>query len=250
MKGLKDKVAFITGGNSGIGKVTAIEFAKRGAKVVITARREEEGLSVVEEIKQMGGEAIFVKTDVSKEAEIENAVAKTIEIFGSLDFAFNNAGVNLPVKPIHEISEDEWDFVMDINLKGVWLCMKHELRQMLKQGNGAIVNMSSMGGLIGNPNVISSYLASKHGVIGMTKAAALEYATKNIRVNAVSPAVIETPILSTLSEEGLNAMRAAHPVGRLGKPEEVASAVLWLSSEGAGFVTGHTLVIDGGYSAQ
>ena len=250
MNGLKDKVVFITGGNSGIGKATAIEFAKAGCKVVIAARREKEGHTLVDEIAKTGGDAIFVSVDVTIENEVEKAIKATIDKYGRIDFAFNNAGVHLDFVPIHELKEELWDTIVDVNMKGVWLSMKYEIREMLKQKSGVIINMSSMGGLVGNPVVLSPYIASKHGVIGLTKNAALEYAQFGIRVNAISPAVIETEMIKTLPDEAIEPLRKAHPLQRLGKPEEVASAVLWLCSEGAGFVTGHTMVIDGGYSAQ
>ena len=250
MEGINGKVILITGGNSGIGKATAIELAKAGCKVSISGRREAEGTAVVKEIEQAGGIAMFVKMDVTKEEEVKTGIEKTIETFGSLDFAFNNAGVHFEHKPLHSLTEDMWDTIVDINMKGVWLSMKHEINYMLQQGHGAIVNMSSMGGLVGNPVVLAPYIAAKHGVIGLTKSAALEYATNNIRVNALSPAIIQTPMLSTLPEESIEPLRMAHPMQRLGTVKEVASAVMWLCSEGSGFVTGHTIPIDGGYYAQ
>jgi len=250
MKGIKDKVIFITGANSGLGYATAIEFAKAGAKIAFVARRESESKETLDALLKIGAEAIYIKADVACEDDIKNAIAKTVDTFGTIDFAFNNSGVNLGFSPLHEISEQDWDTVLDINLKGMWLSMKHEIPVMLKAGKGVIVNMSSMGGLVGNPVVPAHYIASKHAVIGITKQAALEYAKFNIRVNAISPAVIETPMVATLPEEAVEPLRLAHPMQRLGKPEEVANAVLWLCSEGAGFVTGHTLTIDGGYFAQ
>ncbi len=250
MKGLKEKVIFITGGNSGIGEATAIRFAEAGTKVVIAARREDEGNNVINEIFKNGGEAIFIKTDVTKALDVENAIKKTVQHFGSLDFAFNNAGIHLEHKKIHLLEEDIWDKIVDVNLKGTWLCMKYEINEMLKNGVGAIVNMSSMGGLVGNPVVLSPYIASKHGVIGLTKQAALEYATSGIRVNAVSPAVIKTSLIATLPKEAIEPLKMAHPLQRLGETNEVADTVMWLCSSGSSFITGHTIPIDGGYFAQ
>lgn len=250
MQGISGKTIFITGANSGLGKATAIEFAKAGANIAFTARREKESLETLKELKALGVEAIFIQTDVSIESQVINAINKTVEKFGTIDFAFNNAGINLGYTPIHEITDDDWSQVLDINLKGIFLCVKHEIPVMLKAGKGAIVNMSSMGGLVANSVVPAHYIAAKHGVIGITKQAAIEYSKFNIRVNAISPAVIETEMLATLPSESLEPFRKAHPIQRLGKPYEVASAVLWLCSEGAGFVTGHTMIIDGGYSAQ
>jgi NAD(P)-dependent dehydrogenase (short-subunit alcohol dehydrogenase family) len=247
-----NKVALITGGTAGIGRATAIAFAVEGAKVVITGRREKEGQEVVDEIAKTGGEAIFIKTDVAKAADVQAMVEKTVQAFGRLDYAFNNAGVEQALKPITEQTEEEFDFVTDINIKGVWLSMKHEIPAILQSGGGAIVNMSSIGGLVAAPGM-DIYVASKHAVIGLTKGVALAYAKKNIRVNAVSPGTIATEMFSrieTNNPEAGAAIKAAHPVGRAGTPEEVASTVLWLCSDGASFITGQTLAIDGGYTAQ
>ena len=245
------KVALVTGGNSGIGKATAIMFAKEGAKVVITARRVPEGKQTVEEIRKAGGEAIFVKTDVSVEAEVEAMVSKTVEAYGRLDCAFNNAGVGSAGGLIHESTSDEWDYVNDINLKGVWLCMKYEIAQMLEQGGGAIVNTASVAGLVGLRNG-SAYVAAKHGVVGLTRTAALEYAQQGIRVNAVCPGYIETPMTEGLRSdpERLASVIAREPIGRIGTPQEIAESVLWLCSDAASFVTGHAMAVDGGYVAQ
>ena len=247
---LHNKVALITGGTTGIGRDTAILFAKNGAKVVISGRRESEGNETISLVRAAGGDGLFVKSDVSKSADIQSLIQKTIEKFGRLDLAFNNAGVEGQWKPIIEQSEDDWDSVIDINLKGVWLCLKYEIQQMLKQGSGAIVNMSSVAGLMGAAGA-AVYVASKHGVIGLTRAAALECAAKGIRVNAVCPAVIETPMGERIfgAPEMNKFALGLHPIGRFGKPTEVAEAVLWMCSDRASFMTGQSLVLDGGFLA-
>src|SRR5277367_5648640 len=237
---LEGKTALVTGGTSGIGRDTAILFAKAGAKVVVAGRREVEGNESVELVRAAGGEALFVKADVSKAAEVENLVKKTVEKFSRLDVAFNNAGIEGKAVPIISQSEEDWDRTININLKGVWLCLKYEIRQMLKQGGGgAIVNMSSMAGLMGWAGA-ATYCASKHGVIGLTKAAALENARNRIRVNAVCPAVIETPMGERLfgAPEMKKYSLSLHPLGRFGTPMEIAEAVVWLCSDGASFMTG------------
>jgi NAD(P)-dependent dehydrogenase (short-subunit alcohol dehydrogenase family) len=248
---LQGKVVLVTGGTSGIGRDTAVLFAKAGAKVVIAGRREVEGKETVELVRVAGGEALFVKADVSKASEVEALVQKTVEKFGRLDIAFNNAGIEGIWVPITEQSEEDWDRTMDINLKGVWLCLKYEIRQMLKQGGGgAIVNMASAAGLVGLPGA-ATYSASKHGVIGLTKSAALENARKGIRVNVVCPAVIETPMAErAYSEPEFHKFAVGlHPIGRFGRAEEVAEAVLWMCSDRASFMTGQSLVLDGGLLA-
>ena len=245
----ESKVALVTGGNSGIGRAIASSFAEQGAKVVIAARRVADGEETVSMIRDAGGEAIFVATDVSKSSDVQAMVATCISEYGQIDFAVNNAGIEGTVMvPTADYEEEAWDRVIDINLKGVFLCMKYEIPEMLKQGKGAIVNMSSVAGLVGG-RVGVAYYASKHGVIGATKSAALEYATEGIRINAVCPAIIETPMVERgliNNEELAEKFRAAHPVGRFGQPEEVAAATLWLCSEGASFTTGHALPVDGG----
>ena len=248
---LRNKVALITGGTSGIGRDTAVLFAKQGAKVVITGRREAEGAETVNLIRAAGGEGLFVKSDVSKAADIQSMVQKTVEKFGRLDVAFNNAGVEGKWVPLIEQTEDNWDYVHNINLKGLWLSLKYEIQQMLKQGGGgAIVNMSSVAGLIGTPGA-GVYIASKHGVLGLTKTAALEYASLGIRVNAVCPAVIETAMADrAFSDPEVNKrIKAMHPIGRFGKPMEIAEAVLWMCSDRSSFMTGHEIVLDGGMLA-
>lgn len=248
---LLDKVALVTGGTSGIGRDTAVLFAKAGAKVVVAGRRELEGKETVDLIRAAGGEGLFVKADVAKTADVQAMVQKTVEKFGRLDVAFNNAGIEGIWVPIVEQAEEDFDRVIDINVKGVWLCLKYELQQMLKQGTGgAIVNMSSVAGLMGAA-AAATYVASKHAVIGLTRSAALETALKGIRVNAVCPAVIETAMAErAFGDPAANkAVLAHHPIGRFGKPLEIAEAVLWMCSSKASFMTGHYLVLDGGFLA-
>jgi NAD(P)-dependent dehydrogenase (short-subunit alcohol dehydrogenase family) len=250
-KDLQDKVVLVTGGTSGIGRESAILFAKAGAKVVIAGRREAEGQETVDLVRAAGGDGLFVKADVAKAAEVESLVQKTVQKFGRLDTAFNNAGIEGAWTPITEQTEEDWDRTIDINLKGVWLCLKYEIRQMLNQGSGgAIVNMSSVAGLMGSAGA-ATYCASKHGVIGLTKSAALENSRKNIRVNAVCPAVIETDMGERLFGAPDIRSRAIglHPIGRFGTPMEIAEAVVWMCSDRASFMTGQYLVLDGGLLA-
>ncbi len=246
----ENKVAIITGGSFGIGRAAAIAFAARGAKVVI-ADWIEDGETLTA-IKSKDGEAIFVKCDVSKDADVKNMVDKAVSQFGRLDFAFNNAGIEGLSAPTHECSEENWDKTIGVNLKGVWLCLKYEIMQMLKKGGGAIVNNASIAGLVGFTN-IPAYVASKHGVIGLTKNAALEYAKAKIRVNVVCPGVIKTPMIDRFtgkSKEVEKQFESMEPVGRLGQPEEVAEAVMWLCSDASSFVTGDSIPVDGGWTAQ
>ncbi len=245
---LADKVALVTGGSSGIGRATALAFAREGAKVVVADIAVEDGEETVRLIKERGGEAIFVPTDVSKASDVEALISRAVEAYSRLDCAFNNAGIAGSVgAPTADYPEEEWHSVLSVNLTGVWLCTRYEIRQMLKQGGGVIVNNASVAGLKGFP-LRSPYAASKHGVIGITQTAALEYAQAGIRINAVCPGWIRTP----MTEEALSdpQMReqiiAAEPIGRVGTPEEVAEAVVWLCSDRASFVTGHAMIVDGG----
>jgi len=249
-KDLQDKVAIITGGTSGIGRDTAVLFAQAGAKVVVAGRREAEGQETVALVREAGGDGIFVQTDVAKSADVQALVRKTVETYGRVDCAFNNAGIEGAWVPIIEQKEADFDSVIAINLKGVWLCLKYEVLQMLKQGGGGtIVNMSSVAGLMGAAGA-AAYVATKHGVIGLTKTAALEYAAQKIRINAVCPAVIETPMGERIfGGERRQGAEAMHPLGRFGTPREISEAVLWLCSERSSFMTGHNITLDGGFLA-
>ena len=247
------KVAFVTGGASGIGRATALAFAREGASVVAADVSEDANQETVRLIEEQGGRAVAVRCDVTKAEEVKAALAKTVEAFGRLDFAFNNAGIE-PKKPAPtaDYDEEEWNRILDINLRGVFLCMKHEIPLILKQGAGAIVNTSSGAGVIGIKNS-PAYTAAKHGVIGLTRAAALDYAAQNIRINAVCPGYIDTPMMGRFTggtAEGRANVIAEEPVGRMGKPEEIAAAVVWLCSDAAAFVVGHAMVIDGGQTVQ
>jgi len=246
---LHGKVAVVTGGTSGIGRDTALLFSQAGAKVVVAGRREPEGQETVRLIRSAGGEALFIKTDVAKSSDVQSLVQKTVDKFGSVDIAFNNAGIEGLWVPIAEQSEEDFDRVIDINVKGVWLCLKYQIQQMLKQAKGgAIVNMSSIAGLMGGAGA-AAYACSKHAVIGLTRSAALETALTGIRVNAVCPAAIETPMAERVfGEPAVNkAVLAHHPMGRFGTPREVSEAVLWLCSPKSSFMTGHYIVLDGGF---
>jgi NAD(P)-dependent dehydrogenase (short-subunit alcohol dehydrogenase family) len=248
----EDKVALVTGGASGIGRATALAFAREGAKVVIADVLVDGGEETMRMIKGAGGQAIFVKTDVSKATEVEALIKKAVEIYGRLDYAFNNAGIEGMMAPTADCTEENWDRTLSINLKGIWLCMKHEIPQMLKQGGGAIVNTASVAGLVGAQG-LPAYCASKGGVVQLTRAAALEYAKVGIRVNAVCPGAIHTPMVERLlsvQPEMEAALTAMQPVGRMGKPEEIAEAVIWLCSDAASFVTGLPMAVDGGMVAQ
>jgi NAD(P)-dependent dehydrogenase (short-subunit alcohol dehydrogenase family) len=245
----KGKIAFVTGAGSGIGRAAALAFAREGASVTVADVSEQGGRETARLIEEKGGRALVVKCDVTRAADVKAALDETIEAFGRLDVAFNNAGVEQrDAAAMSEIGEDEWNRIMDINLRGVFLCMKYEIPLMLKQGGGAIVNTSSGAGVIGIKGG-GVYAAAKHGVIGLTKSAALDYAAQNIRINVVAPGYIATPMMDRFTggkPEGWEKITSEEPIGRVGKPEEIADAVIWLCSDAASFVVGHTLVVDGG----
>jgi NAD(P)-dependent dehydrogenase (short-subunit alcohol dehydrogenase family) len=249
---LENKVVLVTGGGSGIGRATSLLLAKQGAKVMIADYVPESAERTVKLIKDAGGNANCIAADVSMPKQVEAMVAKTVEVYGRLDGAFNNAGIEGKMADTVEYPEEIFDRIMAINLKGVWLCMRAEIPQMLETGGGAIVNTASGAGLVGVP-MLSAYNASKHGVVGLTKTAALEYAQKNIRVNCVCPGLINTPMVARMIDSGgMNEQDsvAAEPVRRMGRPEEIGEGVVWLLSDAASFVTGHSMSIDGGYVAQ
>ena len=247
---LAGKVAVITGASSGIGRAAALALAAEGARVALGARRLAEGEETARLVREAGGEAVFVETDVRRSDQVQRLIQTAVERWGKLDCAFNNAGVEGDVfVPTADYSESTWDQVIAINLTGVFLSMKYEIRQMLQHGGGAIVNMSSVAGLVGGP-VGVAYYASKHGVVGMTRAAAIEYGKLGIRVNAVCPAVIETDMAHRGFDQMWERLAGMHPIGRIGKAGEVADCVVWLCSDRASFVTGHALPVDGGRLAQ
>ncbi|MBM3949560.1 MAG: SDR family oxidoreductase [SAR202 cluster bacterium] len=242
------KVALVTGGGSGIGRATAIAFASRGARVAVADIAAKGGQETVSAITKVGRDAFFVQADVAKAMDVEGMVCAVVERCGRLDFAVNNAGVGSPGGLTHEYTEADFDRILDINLKGVWLCMKYELDQMLVQGGGAIVNMASVVGLVGFPED-TAYAASKHGVVGLTRVAALEYASQGVRINCVCPGPVRTPIYD--GQPDVEAQRAGTiPIGRFGDPKEVAEAIVWLCSSAASYVHGSALVLDGGFVAQ
>ncbi len=254
MPGLVDrKVALVTGAAGGIGRASALVFAREGASVVVSDTDAVGGDETVKTIRDSGGEAIFVRADVSDRSDVEALVKKTVDRYGRLDCAFNNAGMAGSVgASTHEYTQEVWDKVIAVNLTGVWLCMQYELRQMLSQGSGAIVNTASIWGLVGAPGA-AAYVASKHGVAGLTRAAALEYAPKGIRINAVNPGTIKTKVLDPFiaAIPDFEAMMAGlHPIGRIGRPAEVGEGVVWLCSDAASFVVGQNIPIDGGFTAQ
>lgn len=259
MERLKDKTALITGSSYGLGKAAAILFAKEGARVVIVGRSEDKGRAVVNEIMEGGGNAVYRKADVSVSAEVRNLVASAIAACGRIDILVNNAGIQPKSGPLAEQSEDDWDRVVDTNLKGYFLMMKYTIPQMIKQGGGVIVNVSSAQGLVGVPN-ISPYAATKGGIITITKTAAIEYARHNIRINCVAPGMIRTPMLenmvANLPPDSVEAMAMSDlakqlvPLGRIAEPEEIAPAILFLASDDSVYMTGAVVVVDGGYAAQ
>lgn len=254
---LHDKVALVTGGASGIGRATALTLAREGAKLVVADLNDDGGQQTVHLITENGGDATFLRVDVTQATEAEAMIAQAVATYGRLDCAYNNAGISGAGiggdqrTLTADYPDERWHRIIAINLTGVWLCMKYELRQMLTQGGGAIVNTASVAGLVGLPYA-SAYVASKHGVVGLTKTAALEYAQQGIRVNCVCPGYIETPMTAAgMSDpDRMARMIASEPIGRMGKPEEIAETVAWLCSDAASFVTGHTMTVDGGYVAQ
>lgn len=250
-KAFEGKTALVTGGAAGIGRAAVLAFAREGARVVVADVDTPRGKETVEMVKAEGGEALFLHVDVSNPEDVRKMVEETVDTYGGLDCAFNNAGIEGEQAPVAEVSEENWDRVIDINLKGVWLCMKEQIPAMLDRGGGAIVNMSSVAGRVGFEN-LPAYVASKHGVIGLTKTAAVEYATQNIRVNAVCPGVIHTEMIDRTTggdPDTLEAYAKMAPIQRMGQPEEVADAVVWLCSQEASFVTGDAITMDGGFTA-
>jgi NAD(P)-dependent dehydrogenase (short-subunit alcohol dehydrogenase family) len=249
---LDDKVALVTGGGGGIGRVTALALAEAGASVVVADMADEAGQETARLIEARGGRSLFVHTDVSRSAEVQNLVAETVRQFGRLDCAFNNAGIEGSLVRTADVEEEEFDQLFAVNLKGVWLCMKYEINHMIHHGGGAIVNTASVAGLVG-AHSMPAYSATKHGVVGLTRTAAVEYTRYHIRVNAVCPAFTRTPLAERAFEKFPRleeAVLRANPSRRLGEPQEVATAVLWLLSDAASFVNGATLAIDGGLTAQ
>jgi NAD(P)-dependent dehydrogenase (short-subunit alcohol dehydrogenase family) len=245
------KVAFVTGAANGIGRAAALAFAREGAGVVVADVSEQGNRETARMVEEAGGRALAVRCDVSRAEDVKAALDKAVEAFGRLDCAFNNAGVEQPLTATVDLTEEEWDRIVGINLRGVFLCMRHEIPLMLRQGGGAIVNTSSGAGVKGFAGQ-AAYCAAKHGIVGLSKAAALDYAKSNIRINAVCPGIIETPMMDRFSggtPEGRARVIAQEPVGRMGRPEEIAAAVVWLCSDAAAFVVGHAMVVDGGQTA-
>jgi NAD(P)-dependent dehydrogenase (short-subunit alcohol dehydrogenase family) len=248
MSKFEGKVSVVTGAGSGIGRATALAFAREGASVAFADILEQDNQETARMIMDLGGHALAITCDVARNDDVRRALDETVKTFGRLDFAFNNAGIEYAFKPAAEITEEEWDRIIDIDLRGVFLCMKHEIPLMLKQGGGAIVNTSSGAGVKGFKGG-AAYVAAKHGVVGLTKAAALDYAQSNIRINAVCPGIIDTSMMQRFSggtPEGRQTVIAQEPVGRMGTPDEIAAAVVWLCSDTASFVVGSAMVVDGG----
>ena len=250
-KRLDGKVALVIGGSTGIGRATAIAFGQSGATVVIAGRGKERGKETEALVQQTGAEGLFIETNVTSERSVRALIDQTVEKFGRIDAAFNNAGIEGKVAPLAETTEEDFDSIINTNLKGVYLGLKYQVLQMLNNGGGTIVNTASIGGIVGFPNT-AIYCASKHAVIGLTKTVALELADSNIRVNAIAPGAVQTGLLNRMSgsEEAAQGVAQAIPMKRTGKPEEIADAVVWLCSSEASYLTGHTLVVDGGFTVQ
>jgi len=252
MEHWQERVALVTGASSGIGRATALAFAAAGARIVASDVRAEGGHELVRAIRDRNGEATFVEADVSRASDVAQLVAHAERAYGRLDCAFNNAGIEGTLASTVECTEENWDHTIATNLKGVWLCMKAELAVMLPRGRGAIVNCSSVAGLVGFPG-LPAYVASKHGIVGLTRTAALECAKRGVRVNAVCPGAVSTAMIERIFAAGAEVrsqVTASEPVGRMGRPDEIAAAVVWLCSDAASFVTGHALAVDGGWVAQ
>jgi NAD(P)-dependent dehydrogenase (short-subunit alcohol dehydrogenase family) len=246
----KEEVALVTGAGSGIGRAAALAFANEGARILVSDVQVKNGEETVRMVREIGRDAEFVAADVSKSTDVEHLVCQAVKLYGRLDFAFNNAGIEGVMATTSDCTEENWDRTLAINLKGVWLCMKYELQHMLDRGRGAIVNCSSVAGLVGFQQ-LPAYTASKHGIVGLTRTAALEYAKKGIRINAVCPGVIHTAMVDRiLAEHPDMSLVAGEPIGRMGTPEEIAESVVWLCSGRASFVTGQALAVDGGWVAQ
>jgi NAD(P)-dependent dehydrogenase (short-subunit alcohol dehydrogenase family) len=252
MSQLTGKVAIVTGASAGIGRAAAVALAAEGAAVVVADVDDARGEAVATEINDKGGRALFVHADVSDDAEVEAMVNQAVDVFGGLDLAFNNAGIEGTPAPTHECSPENWQRTLAVNLTGVWSCMRHQIPRMLERGGGSIVNCSSVAGLVGFAS-IPAYVASKHGVVGLTKTAALEYAEAGVRVNAICPGVIDTEMVERFTggeQEAETAMVAMEPVGRMGRPEEIADAVVWLCTDRSSFTTGQAIAVDGGFVAR
>jgi NAD(P)-dependent dehydrogenase (short-subunit alcohol dehydrogenase family) len=250
---LSGKVVLITGAASGIGATAAVAFAEHGARVALADINREGGIETVTTVEKGGGEALFIEADVRSETDVALMIRATVEHFGRVDCAFNNAGIDGQAGPLHQSTTENWHEVVGVNLTGVWLCLKYEITQMLEQGAGSIVNAASVAGLVGVHHGLSAYVAAKHGVVGLTRAAALEYAQQRIRVNAVCPGVVRTAMLADLIRQGAAAeeeLAATTPLGRLGTTKEIAAAAAWLCSDVSSFVTGQALAIDGGWTAR
>ena len=248
----ENKIAIVTGGGSGIGQTCALTFAGAGAKVVVADVQPKRGNPAAVKVNGTRREATFIALDVAVGKDVEGPISRTVTTYGGLDIAYNNAGIEPPVAKMADIVEEDWDKVISINMKSIWLCMKYEIKAMLERGGGAIVNMASVVGFLGQPEM-ASYVAGKHAVLGLTRTAALEYVADNIRVNAVCPAIVDTPMVERFTKgdaEVVAALTAQYPMKRLLDPQEVADAVLWLCSDKASYLNGHSLVMDGGFSIQ